>query len=62
MKIILSLVIEHEVDYLTQGFELELYADYESAFILRNLSYLYELQATNKESCLRLFMDDLVRS
>ena len=60
LKIILSLVIEHEVDYLTQGFQLELYADYETAFILWNLSYLYELQATNKESCFRLFMDDLV--
>jgi len=50
LKIILTLVIEHEIDYLTQGFTLELYAEYETGFIMRNLAYLYELQATNRES------------
>ena len=45
MYINLCLTLEHELDYMIQGYQLELYADYESAFIMRNIAFLFELQS-----------------
>ena len=61
MKMILTMVLDHEIDYFIQGFQLELFADYECAFALKNLAHLYELMSVTKENMLKFFMDDLFK-